>query len=248
MKALITGASSGIGMEIAKQLDKMGYETILVARREERLRDLASKMSNKALIVPLDLSIPENCINLADMADDIEILVNNAGFGVFGEFDETDLKSELELIDTNIKALHILTKLFLKKFKEKNKGYILNIASSASFLPGPMFSSYYASKAYVSRLSCGVYEEIKKSGSDVKISTFCPGPVRTEFNQVAGVKFGIGSISAEYAARKAIKGMFKGKRIVTPNFTTSCMRFFTKIIPEFITAKVAYRLQKAKTE
>ena len=160
MKVLITGASSGIGRDMAEIYSNKGYELILVARSKDKLELLANKLKTKVKIIQMDLSIPENCFRLYDLVKDeeIDILINNAGYGVFGKFLDTDLNEELNMIDLNIKAVHILTKLFLRAFKEKNKGSILNVASSAAFSPGPLFSSYYASKAYVVRLTEALYE------------------------------------------------------------------------------------------
>ena len=155
MKALITGASSGIGADIAKVLSEMGYDLILVARRKTRLSKLKSELDTNVEIINMDISSTFNCMELYNQVkeEDIEILVNCAGFGVFGEFTTTSLDKELDMIDTNIKGLHILTKLFLQDFTKRNRGYILNVASSAAFQPGPLMASYYASKAYVLRLS-----------------------------------------------------------------------------------------------
>ena len=228
MKALITGASSGIGKEIAINLSNMGIETVLVARREDRLRELADSLK------------------LFGLASDIDILINNAGFGVFGEFDKAPLDRELELISVNITALHTLTKLYLTEFKKKNSGYILNVSSLASFFPGPIFASYYASKAYVMRLSGAIYQELKKAKSNVKISCLCPGPVSTEFGKVAGVKFlGIG-MNAAKVAKIAVKGMFKGKRIIVPGFLMKVCRLLSKVLPERLSAKVVMLIQSAK--
>ena len=246
MRALITGASSGIGKETAIYLDKLGYDIIAVARREEKLLELKQSLKNNTEIYMADLSDAGECFNLFSAFPDIDILVNNAGFGVFGEFCETDLESELSLIDVNIKALHILTKLYLKKFRENNSGYILNVASSAAFFPGPMFSSYYASKAYVYRLTRGINRELRKSGSKVFVSLLCPGPVDTEFSDVAGVNFGIGALSAKKVAEYAVKKMFKKKLIIVPGFTIKCTRFLSKIVPDCISERLVYKIQKAK--
>ena len=155
MKALVTGASSGIGMEIAKYLDKIGYEVILVARDKEKLESVAKILNHKPKIIVMDLSQVEDIKSLYVLVknDDIDILVNNAGFGLCGNFIDTDLSKELNMIDLNIKSVHILTKLFLKDMKRKNKGYILNVASSAAFQSGPLMGTYYATKSYVYRLT-----------------------------------------------------------------------------------------------
>lgn len=243
MKAVITGASSGIGEEFARQLNKKGYTVVLAARRLDRLEKLKSELSD-AEVFCCDLARAFECRALFEAHKDADLLVNNAGFGVFGEFSETDLDRELSMLDVNVRALHILTKLYLAEFLKRDSGTILNVASTAAFFPGPVFSSYYASKAYVYRLSEAIFEELKRRKSNVKISVLCPGPVRTEFNDVAGVKFGIGSVSAEYAARIALKNL--GKRVIVPGFGIKCTRVLSKLVPDRLSAKITYRLQKAK--
>ena len=151
MKALITGASSGIGREIALYLSDLGYDIIVVARNERALRDIQREIKTKVEVVAMDLTDRENAWKLHEMYKDepIEVLVNNAGFGVHGLVTETNLEKDLELIDLNITALHILTKLFLSDMKKRNLGYILNVSSIAGFMPGPLMAEYYASKNFV---------------------------------------------------------------------------------------------------
>ncbi len=248
MKALITGASSGIGAEFAEIFSRMGYDLILVARREDRLKALAQRLKGNVKIITLDLSVSQNCIELFEQTkyEDIDVLINNAGFGVFGEFCSTGLERELAMIETNITAVHILMKKFLPLFKEKNRGYILNVASSAAFLPGPLLSSYYASKAYVLRLTQAVYKELDIAGSKVYLGALCPGPVDTEFNSVAGVNFNIKNLTGKYVAEYAVKKMFKGKRIIIPGFFVRCGAFFSRFVPEKLLLHISYNIQKAK--
>ena len=249
MRALITGASSGIGREFALKLSDMGYDLIISARRKERLEALKEELSGiKVDIAPADLSNESDCYSLFNRYPDIDILINNAGFGVFGEFSDTELAKELDMINVNIKAVHILTKLYMKAMIEKDSGYILNVASSAAFFPGPLFSSYYASKAYVFRLTQALSEELKKRNSNVGISVLCPGPVDTEFSEVAGVSFGVGSISAKYAAGYALEKMFKNKTVIIPSAMIKITRFLSKISPDSLSAKFTYRIQKAKKQ
>ena len=242
MKALVTGASSGIGEEIAKELGKRGYDIILVGRNEEKLKDVASKIKTNTKIITMDLSNKENCEKLYEETknEDIDILINNAGFGVHGKFCDTDLAKEVQMIETNITAVHILMKLFLKDMVKKNSGYILNVASMAAFGPGPLMSAYYASKAYVYRLSQGVKTELKKNNSKVKISVLCPGPVRTNFNKVAGVDFAAPSLSSEYVAKYAVKKMLKNKFTIVPGTFMKITRFFEKIMPHNLVSNVSY--------
>jgi len=250
MKALITGASSGIGADMARILSSRGYDLILVARRKSRLEQLKKELKTDVKIIDLDISSTFNCMKLYEMVkkEDIDFLINNAGFGVHGKFDETDLDKELDMIDLNIKSVHTLTKLFLKDFKKKNKGYILNVASIAAFLPGPLMTSYYASKAYVLRMSEAIHEELKRDKSDVSISILCPGPVDTEFNKVAKVKFNTPSLNSYDVAEYAIKQTLKHKLVIIPGTKMKIARFFTNIISDKMLGKVAYNIQEHKTK
>ena len=161
MKALITGASSGLGRDMARYLASLDWDLVLVARRTERLEKLQKELKTSVEIISLDLGIEENCYKLYEMTKDkgIDLLINNAGFGLFGLTTETSLTRELEMIDVNIKCTHILTKLFLKDFIKRDSGYILNVASSAGFLAGPRLNTYYASKNYVLKLTMAIYED-----------------------------------------------------------------------------------------
>ena len=248
MKVLITGASSGIGRDMAEIYSSKGYELILVARSKDKLELLANKLKTKVKIIQMDLSIPENCFRLYDLVKDeeIDILINNAGYGVFGKFLDTDLNEELNMIDLNIKAVHILTKLFLRAFKEKNKGSILNVASSAAFSPGPLFSSYYASKAYVVRLTEALYEELRRENSRVYIGALCPGPVDTNFNDRANVAFNLKGLESYDVADYAIRKMEEGKLIIIPGTLMKISYCFTKITPNKMLLKAAYKIQKKK--
>lgn len=246
MKALITGASSGIGRDMARYLGKKGFDLILVARRKDKLEELKSDIKTNVEIICMDVSKKENCIELFNKVKNVDILINNAGFGTFGEFDKTDLETEIDMIDTNIKAVHILTKLFLQEMKAKNKGYILNVASIAGFLPGPLMATYYSSKAYVLRLTQGINEELKKSKSNVKLSVLCPGPIKTEFQERAGVKFNTKALTSEYVAKYAIEKMLKGKEIIVPGIKIRLAKFGSKIVPDQILAKVTYKMQEKK--
>lgn len=250
MKALITGASSGIGSEFARIFSEMGYELILVARRRENMEKLASELNTNAKIISLDLSIKDNCFKLWEEVkdEDIDILINNAGFGVFGEFLSSSLERELEMINTNITAVHILTKKFLNAFQQRNRGYILNVASSAAFLPGPMLSSYYASKAYVLRLTQAISKELSVKGSDVYIGALCPGPVDTEFNKVAGVKFAIKSLDSKSVVKYAVKKMFERKTVIIPGLSIRAGSFLSRFLPSKLLLSVSYNIQMKKSE
>ena len=249
MKALITGASSGIGKDIACILGNLGYDLIVVARRKNILNELKKEVKTNVFVIPLDLSEEDNLETLwnAVKDEDIDILVNNAGFGLFGEFDKTDLDTEFKMIDVNIKAVHYLTKKFLIKFKEKNSGHILNVASSAGFMAGPKLSTYYATKNYVLRLTEAIYEELKVDKSNVKISCLCPGPVDTEFNKVAHGEFHTSSLSSEYVAKYAVKEMFKNKLYIIPSFKMKAAVFLTRLAPRKILLKITYKIQDRKS-
>lgn len=248
MKALITGASSGIGRDIARVLSSMGYDLIIVARRKRKLEELKEELHTNVEIVSMDISSTYNCMKLYTKFknDNIDILINNAGFGVHGNFTNTNLDKELDMIDTNIKAVHLLTKLFLKDFKKRNSGYILNVSSSAAFMPGPLMASYYASKAYVLRITEAIYEELRRENSNVYIGALCPGPVDTEFNDVAGVKFSIKSLDSMTVAKYAIKKMFARKLIIVPGLLMKLNYTLSKFMPKKLLLKITYNIQKKK--
>ena len=250
MRVLVTGASSGIGRDLAREFAKRKYDVILVARNVERLEELKQELITEykvnAEYISMDLSKRENCIDLHSKVKDIDILVNNAGLGDFGEFSETELTKDFSIIDTNITSVHVLTKLYLKDMVEKNEGKILNVASIAGFMPGPLMATYYASKNYVVRLSEAIKEELNKAKSNVKISILCPGPVKTNFNNVANVKFELSSLTSEYVARYTVEKLLKEKFYIVPGKMIKIGKFLSKVVPTTIVAKVCYRLQKAK--
>lgn len=246
MRALITGASSGIGRDIAINLSKKGYDLILVARDLEKLNEVKSKLHTNVEVVSMDVSNVENCKELHEKYQDIEILVNNAGFGDCGYFTKTSLDKELKMIDTNIVAYHVLTKLYLQDMKQKNSGKILNVASIAGFMPGPLMATYYSTKAYVVRLSEAIREELRREKSNVQISILCPGPVNTNFNKVADVQFALKGLSSEYVAKYAVDKLFKGKFYIVPGWKIKLARFGSKIAPNNLVAKICYNMQKRK--
>lgn len=250
MKALITGASSGIGRDMARELAKRGIDLILVARRTDRLEELKKELACHVEIIRCDLGTAENCRDLYEKVTTegggIDILINNAGFGLFGAFDQTELDTELAMIDLNIRALHILTKLFLRDFKARNSGYILNVASSAAFLPGPLMAAYYATKNYVLRLTEAIWEELRREGSGVSVSVLCPGPVQTEFNQTAGGKFAIQGLTSGFVAEYAIRKMFARKMVILPGTLMKLFRFGEHFVSEKFLLRCAYRIQNGK--
>lgn len=248
MKALITGASSGIGLDMARYLAQKKYELILVARNREKLEQIQKTLPTKVTIIVADLANEQKVKELYVITkkENIDILINNAGFGDFGYFTETDLNKELEMINTNIKALHILTKFFLRDMEQRNSGYILNVASSASFQPGPLMSTYYATKSYVYQLTEAIYYEQKKKKTNVHISVLCPGPVKTNFNNVAGVKFGIKPQSSAFVAKYAIDQMLANKMLIIPGFKMKCAKFFSRFVSDKFLLRITYRIQKKK--
>ena len=251
MKVLLTGASSGIGKDMAKILNRKGYDLVLVSRDEEKLNNVKKelekeKKENKIEIISMDLSDEYNCKKLCNQVKDIDILINNAGFGDCGSFLKTDLEKEIKMIKTNIIAYHILMKKYLKEMKKRGSGKILNVASIAGFMPGPLMATYYATKAYVVRLSEAVKEELKREKSKVKISILCPGPVATNFNNVANVKFKLREANSFDVAKYAIKKMEKGKFYIVPGLDVKIGKLGAKIFPTNLVAKVSYMVQKRK--
>ena len=248
MKVLITGASSGIGLDMAKYLAQKKHELILVARDRKKLEYIQEKLPTKVTIIVADLSNEQKVKELYVLTkgENIDILINNAGFGDFGYFTETDLNRELEMIDTNIKAVHILTKLFLKDMEQRNSGYILNVASSAAFQPGPLMATYYATKSYVYQLTEALYYEQQKKKSNVHLSVLCPGPVKTNFNNIAGVKFGVKPLSSTYVANYAIDKLLNKKMLIIPGFKMKCAKFLGRFVSDKFLLKMTYRIQKKK--
>ncbi|BCI59527.1 SDR family NAD(P)-dependent oxidoreductase [Solibaculum mannosilyticum] len=248
MKALITGASSGIGRDMARSLSRRGADLVLVARRVDRMEQLKEELDTDVQIIGADLSQSQACFDLYEGLKDqgIDIVINNAGFGLFGAFDKTDLHRELEMIDTNIRAVHILTKLFLRDFVKQDHGYLLNVASSAAFLPGPLLSTYYATKSYVLRLTEAVYEELRRKGSRVGISVLCPGPVQTEFNEVAHGQFSIKGLSSQRVAEYAVRKMLQKDLVILPGGLMKATRFAERFFSEKMLLRMCYHMQKRK--
>lgn len=244
MKALVTGASSGIGRDIARELSKKGYELILVARDLDKLKKVKSEMQTPVETVSMDLSKLENCRRLYETYPQIDLLVNDAGFGDCGYFTDTSLEKEVQMIRTNIIAAHTLMKLYLTNMKKRDSGVILNVASLVGFLPGPLMATYYATKAYLIRLSEAIREELKKEHSQVQISLLCPGPVHTNFNRVANVQFLIKGFSSEYVAQYAVNKLSKGKFYIVPGPKAQLAKALFKLLPTAFTAKCAYAIHK----
>lgn len=250
MKALITGASSGIGREMAIYLSELGFDLVLASRDKEKLEQLQSSLKTKVKVVVIDLVDEKHAKDLYMVCknENIDVLINNAGFGLFGDYNSVSLLTELNMIDVNIKAVHILTRMFLKDMVKKNKGYILNVASSAGLLKGgPLMSCYYATKSYVTSFTLAIAEELRRNKSKVRVSVLCPGPVDTNFNNVAGVKFNIGSLSARYVARYAIDKFLKeGKIVIVPGFKVKMGIFFSRFVSIKRLLRITYNIQRRK--
>ncbi len=248
MIALVTGASTGMGRDMAIYLSSIGYDLIITARNYERLKELKSLLKTRVKIITADLSKPENAVRLYDCCKkyNIDFLVNNAGIGVVGKFDETSLEKETELINLNVVSMHILMKLFLKDFTSRNSGRILNVASSAGFFPGPLMAAYYASKNYVVNLSQSVYRELRKEESAVSISVLCPGPVQTQFNIRAGVTNSFSPADSGEVAVYAIQKALENKFYIVPTLKMKCAILGAMIAPPELKSEIVYRIQKNK--
>lgn len=247
---LITGASMGIGYELAKLFAKDKRNLILISRNILKLQDVKNELSKFNIDIKILASDLKNNEDIQDLFNYIEanklninILVNNAGIGTFGDFNNIEWKSEEALIDINIKALTKLTKYFLPKVVKEKEGGILNVASTAAFCSGPRMATYYASKAYVLNLTEAIYEEYKAAG--IKISCLCPGPVKTSFQDKAGIKKSKSAkkylMDAEEVAKICYKDFYKGKVIIIPGFKNKLLVMGNKLMPRSISRKMVLK-------
>lgn len=250
---LITGASSGIGLELARLFAAAGADLILVARREDRLGEIADELrANHDAIVrvlPVDLSRPSSAVAICEVLEssrvEIDILVNNAGFGARGAVAELPIARQMELLQVNVGSLVELTRRLLPGMIERDRGGILNVASTASFQPGPYMAVYYASKAFVLSFSQALTEELRRTG--IRVTCLAPGPVDTGFAAVAGVEdtplFRFGVLDASHVAWAGYQGLRRGKSLVVPGlrnkFTATAVRF----LPRAWIARIAGKLQ-----
>ena len=248
MKALITGASSGIGRDMARYMSTLGYDLILVGRDKSKLEELQNtlKVNTQIIIADLSDSTKAKEVYIMTKNENIDVLINNAGFGSFGKFYETDLNNEIDMINTNVVAVHLLTKLYLRDMQKRNSGYILNVASSAAFGPGPLMATYYATKAYVNNLTEAINEELRRENSNVFVCSLCPGPVDTNFNNVAGVSFSVKALTSEEVARYAIDMMFKKKVVIIPGMKMKLAMFGRRFLSRGMIRKITYNIQKSK--
>jgi len=247
---LITGATSGIGFELGKIFSRKGYNLILVARNEDCLKkaknEFTSNFHNHIYVIPIDLSqydAPQKIYNrLKKEAITVNILVNNAGFGIYGDFTTVDVEKHINLIQVNITALTALSRLFLSDMIKRKEGKLLNIASTAAFQPGPHMVTYYASKAYVLSFSEALASELK--GTGVTVTTLCPGPTKTNFEKESNVNKSrlfkvIKPMSAEVVAQKGYDGLMKGKTIVIPGWRNAFLAFGNRFVPRSISTQLS---------
>lgn len=248
--ALITGASAGIGRELAGVFAEKRFNLVLVARDEKRLVGLATQLRAahqvEARVLPQDLSRPEAGREIFDHLQDlpVSVLVNNAGFGQYGPFVKSDLKLQLEMMQVNMAALVSLTHLFVQPMLARQSGRILNVASTAAFQPGPMLSIYYASKAFVHSFTYALADELE--GTGITATALCPGLTRTEFQQRANLGQGGAwpMMSARRVAEVGFRGMIQGKRVVIPGLMNRIASFFAKRSPARLTSMVVRRIHR----
>ena len=255
--ALITGASSGIGLELARLFARDGYNLVLVARRAEKLNELKTELESahkiSVTVLSKDLTLPSAPQEIFEFTRaqglSIDILVNNAGFGDRGFFAESNLQKQQEMIQLNVASLTTLTHLFLPKMIERKHGRILNVASVASFMPGAKMSVYYATKAFVRSFSEALSVELKKTKSGVTVTALCPGPVKTDFWERA--EAGESSLSEHFffaeqsfVARYAYKCLRRGKVLAIPGVSVCAAVFLTKIFPRSWVRNLVYAVQK----
>lgn len=255
--ALVTGASSGIGLELARIIARDGLDLVLVARRRQKLEAVARELSVthgvSARVIAKDLAQRTSPAEIAEELEDervtIDVLVNNAGLGVYGRFWKTDLTRQLEVVEVNLVALTDLTGRFLPGMVARGCGRIVNVASTAAFQPGPHMAVYYATKAYVLSFSEALAEEL--SGTGVTVTALCPGTTITEFQQVAGLEDsrlfrGSLTMDAESAARAGWDGVRRGKRIVIPGLGNKLLKEAVRFSPRRLVTAAAGRLQKKR--
>ena len=242
--ALVTGASAGLGVEFARQLSKRGHRLVLAARRKERLEELAKKLGN-ARAVAIDLSKANVALKLMDdltaNGETVDLLVNNAGFGLIGQFAELDAKREREMVDLNVGVLTDLCRAVAPDMIERRSGGIINVASTAAFQPGPKMAVYFATKAFVLSLTEALHEELKPHG--IRVSCLCPGPTRTEFGDVAGFGgnglFDRVAMNAAEVVETGLKGLDSNHAVVVPGWTNKVVAASTRFAPRPIVRKIA---------
>ena len=258
MTALVTGASGGIGEELARLFAADGHDLVLVARSRDKLARLAGELAQKhgvaARVLAADLARGESpreiFEELGGAGVHIDALVNNAGFGSYGLFAETDLGSELDLLQVNVVALTHLSKLFLPGMIARRRGYLMNVASTAAFQPGPLMAVYYASKAYVLSLSEALANECE--GTGVRVSALCPGPTETGFVAAAGMQesklFERGAMTAREVAEAGYRGLLEGKTLVIPGLRNNLVARTVGMMPRRMVTKVVRGIQERRSD
>ena len=247
--AVITGASSGIGAEFARQLSARGYNLLLVARRADRLEKLSDQLTTVCEIFTADLSKKSECLRLVKALEGrrVDLFINNAGFGDCGPFLQTELDKDLDMLSVNIRALHILTKKIGQQLYKQGFGALLNVGSCAGLMPaGPYMATYYATKAYVVSLTSALAQELREARSPVYVGCLCPGPVNTEFNAVANVEFALRGITPEYCVRCALDGMARRKTVIVPNPVVAAGMTLGRFLPRPVYIKIAAHQQRTK--
>lgn len=242
--ALVTGASAGLGVEFARQLSSRGYSLVLAARRKERLEELALELGN-ARAVEIDLSETDAAARLmADVAahgETIDLLVNNAGFGLIGHFAELDAKRERQMIELNVLTLTDLCRAAAPAMMERRSGGIINVASTAAFQPGPKMAVYFATKAFVLSLSEALHEELKPHG--VNVTCLCPGPTRTEFGDIAGFGgnglFDKVAMNASEVVKAGLEGLLRNRAVVVPGVVNKAGAVGGRFVPRSVVRKIA---------
>ncbi|MBR6528099.1 MAG: SDR family oxidoreductase [Lachnospiraceae bacterium] len=265
--ALITGGSSGIGYALAEEFYARGYDLVLVGRDEKKLRRAAAHLVQKSSkcqrqedkvnniyggrveTVSCDLTRQEECFRLHELYRDrfVEILVNCAGFGVYGQFVETDPQQEMAMMEVNCGAVHLLMKLYLQDMEKRGNGTILNVASSAGLVPGgPCMAAYYATKAYVTSLTQGVAEELRARHSSIRVAALCPGPVDTPFFGKAGIGASAAASTPEAVAKTAMKGLDRGEMVIVPGFGNRLACVSARLLPARVILSINRRIQEKK--
>lgn len=248
MHALITGATGGIGREFACLLSHRGFDLILASRDTAKMQRLRRLLPTQVDIITVDLSKEADCQRLYAFAKtkSIDLVIHNAGFGAWGRFTDIPLQTELDMLNVNVRAVHMLTKWFLQDFVQRDYGYILNVASSAGFLAGPLMASYYAGKNYILRLTEAIDMELRQTGSRVRVCALCPGPVDTPFHDRAQIRQAVRGLSPRQVAKAGLDGVFGKKTIVLPGITTKTAHLFQRFLPEEMLLRINYAIQKRK--